>query len=129
MELKIFSPQEALYRRNTLIYFYVFGVIGSEMAFDHIDNGWLLDKEIAVPPILSPFLTVSLTKQGGQRCKQWVKESGHDINNLPDLVDPYLLESNVGRGKFLMSETRLRQEFKDKRSQYLLKMYDFDAAL
>jgi len=93
MELKIFSPQEAAYRRNTLIYFYVFGVIGSDTAFDHIDNGWLVEKEIIVPPIQSPFLTVSLTKQGTLRCKQWVN----------------------------------RQEFKDKRSQHLLKMYDFDA--
>ena len=128
MELKIFSPQEAAYRRNTLIYFYVFGVIGSDTAFDHIDNGWLVDKEIIVPPIQLPFLTVSLTKQGTLRCKQWVKSSGHDINNLPDMVDPYLREDNISRGQFLMSETRLRQEFKDKRSQHLLKMYDFDAA-
>ena len=126
MFIEILSPEEAAYRNSWLIYFDVFGVIDSDVALDFESQKVVKIRSATFPPLHQNFLTVSLTRQGDRRRKDWLKRSNQDMSSLKELVDPYLQKKNMLPGRYLMSKARVREEFKAGRTEQLLRMYDFD---
>lgn len=129
MEIRLLTREEADYRTFSIIHFYHYGVISSDVGLDFIEERIFLEKKIFFPPLEIPFLSVRLTRLGHNMCKNWARISGINLKNLQQLEDIYEADASGYMGKILMSHRRLKSEFTAGKSKKLLKHYDFDITM
>jgi len=128
MEVRLLTNEETEYRTYSLIHFYQFGIIPSDVGHDFIDEGMLSESFIVFPPIDKSFRSVELTSLGLKRFRKWTKLLGMKLTDLAKLEDFYDTQRLEHSDKFFMSYTRLKSELMTDKSRKLFTHYQFNTS-